>query len=118
MFELTGNQEFGSDEEPSHGVDGAVCPLGVDSVVDTESVVCEVTAHGSNGEKRSQVVQLSLPRLHESDIIVLGNFANDVVSIGVDLAKGAGGRESVVKSRLGLRGRASDCRSILIHVVW
>lgn len=91
MFGLTGNQEFGSDEEPGHSIDGAVCPLCVDSVVNTESVVCEVTTHSSEGEKGSQVVQLSLPRLHQSDIVVLCDFANDVVSICVDLAERTGG---------------------------
>jgi len=91
VCQLTGNQELGSNEEPGHGVDGAVCPLGVDSVVDTESVVCEVTTHSSDGEERSQVVQLSLPRLHQSNIVVLCNFANDVVSICVFPAERAGG---------------------------
>lgn len=86
-MKLTSNQKFCSNEEPSHSVGFVVCPLCVHGEVDTESVVGEVTAHGSNGEQRSHVVQLSLPRLHESDIIVLCDLTDNVVGISVFAAE-------------------------------
>ena len=84
-MKLTSNQEFCSNEEPGHSVNSAVCSLCVHSVVDTESIVGEVTAHCSDGEDGSQVMQLSLPGLHEGNIIVLCDFTNNVVGISVDL---------------------------------
>lgn len=108
-MKLTSNQKFCSDEEPSHSVNCAVRPLCVHGEVDTECVVSEVTTHCSNGEKRGHVVQLSLPRLHKGDIIVLGNLTNNVVGVSVLSAERTCGRESVVESGLGLRGGASDC---------
>ena len=62
MIQLTSNKKLGSNENPSHDVHFAVLSLRVDSVVDTESVVGEVSANSSDSKQRSHIVKLSLPR--------------------------------------------------------